>query len=60
MYFIRTSSDSVPPWALYMRLSIGDMSDCRIDWRISMTAARYASYSVVEQSASSLDCVRTV
>lgn len=44
MYFIRTSNASVPPGALYNRLSIGDMSDARIDWRISITTARYASY----------------
>jgi hypothetical protein len=40
MYFISTSRASVPPGAPYRRLSIGDMSDCRMDWRISMTVAR--------------------
>lgn len=40
MYFIKTSRASVPPGALYIRLRIGDMSDCRIDWRISITTAR--------------------
>lgn len=49
MYFMRTSKVSVPPGALYRRLSIGDMSDCRIDCRISITAARCTSYSAVEQ-----------
>lgn len=49
MYFIRTSNASVPPGALYNRLSIGDMSDCRIDWRISITVARYASYVTARQ-----------
>jgi hypothetical protein len=43
MYFIKTSSASVPPGALYTRLSIGDMSDCRMDCRISMTVARWTS-----------------
>lgn len=47
IYFINTSSASVPPGALYIRLSIGDMSDCRIDWRISMTVASDNSYDVV-------------
>jgi hypothetical protein len=47
IYFINTSSASVPPGALYIRLSIGDMSACRIDWRISMTVARDSSCSVV-------------
>jgi hypothetical protein len=45
---MRTSSASVPPWAVYRRLSIGDMSDCRIDCRISITAARWTSYVVVK------------
>jgi hypothetical protein len=44
MYFISTSSASVPPGALYSRLNIGDMSAWRIDWRISMTVARWTSY----------------
>jgi hypothetical protein len=48
MYFIRTSKASVPPGALYTRLSIGDMSDCRMDCRISMTAARWISYRMVK------------
>jgi hypothetical protein len=43
MYFIRTSTASVPPGEVYIRLSIGDMSDCRIDCRISITAARWVS-----------------
>jgi hypothetical protein len=38
----------VPPGALYMRLSIGDISDCRIDWRISITVARCMSYRTVK------------
>ncbi|KAH8625980.1 hypothetical protein IG631_19859 [Alternaria alternata] len=45
MYFIRTSNASVPPGAPYIRLSIGDMSDARMDCRISMTVARWASWS---------------
>lgn len=48
MYFISTSSASVPPGALYIRLSIGDMSDCRIDCRISITVARWVSYQTVK------------
>lgn len=39
-YFIKTSSASVPPSELYIRPSIGDMSDCFMDWRISTTVAR--------------------
>lgn len=48
IYFINTSKASVPPGALYMRLSSGDMSDCRIDWRISITVARCTSYWIVK------------
>lgn len=48
MYFISTSRASVPPGALYSRVSIGDMSACRMDCRISMTMARYVSCSGVE------------
>jgi hypothetical protein len=40
MYFINTSNASVPPGALYIRLSIGDMSDWRMDCRISITIAK--------------------
>jgi hypothetical protein len=58
MYFIRTSNASVPPEALYTRLSIGDISDCRMDWRISMTAARWISYRAVKPV--SLLCVRVM
>jgi hypothetical protein len=54
MYFINTSNASVPPGAPYMRLSIGDMSDARIDWRISMTAPRWTSYNVRQISLVSL------
>jgi len=43
MYFIRTSNASVPPGAPYIRLSIGDMSDWRMDCRISMTTERWTS-----------------
>jgi hypothetical protein len=54
MYFINTSSASVPPGAPYMRLSMGDMSDARIDWRISMTAPRWTSYNMRQVSLVSL------
>jgi hypothetical protein len=54
MYFIRTSNAAVPPGALYIRLSIGDMSDCRMDWRISITVARWVSYVAVNMSAVSV------
>lgn len=40
IYFIRTSNASGPPGELYIRLSIGDISAWRMDWRISMTVAR--------------------
>jgi hypothetical protein len=48
MYFMRTSNASVPPGALYTRPSIGDISDARIDCKISMTAARWSSYRLVK------------
>jgi hypothetical protein len=54
MYFIRTSNAAVPPGALYIRLSIGDMSDWRMDWRISITVARWVSYVAVNMSAVSV------
>jgi hypothetical protein len=44
MYFMSTSKASVPPGALYMRPNMGDISDCRMDWSISMTVARWISY----------------
>lgn len=44
MYFMSTSKASVPPGALYIRPNIGDMSAWRMDWRISMTVARWTSY----------------
>jgi hypothetical protein len=58
MYFIKTSNASVPPGAPYMRLSIGDMSDWRMDWRISITAARWTSCVVRPVSLVSLSLSR--
>lgn len=42
-YFISTSSVSGPPSLPYIRLSMGDMSDCLMDWRISTTVPRCIS-----------------
>ena len=42
-YFIRTSSVSGPPSEPYIRLSIGDISDCLIDCSVSTTVARCIS-----------------
>ena len=39
-YFISTSRLSIPPSDLYIRPSIGDISDCLIDWSISTTVAK--------------------
>ena len=39
-YFMSTSSVSGPPSALYILLSMGDMSDCFMDWRTSTTEDR--------------------
>ena len=44
-YFIKTSSSSVPPSEPYILLSMGDMSDCFVDCRISTTVARCTSCS---------------
>jgi len=44
-YFISVSRTSEPPSDLYIRLKMGDISDCRMDWRISITVARCVSCS---------------
>ncbi len=49
-YFMSTSTDSAPPSDLYIRPSIGDISDCLIDWRISTTVAKWTSYTERYQS----------
>lgn len=51
MYFISTSRTSVPPSDSYMRFSIGDISDCRIDWSISITVASCISYKCAQISS---------
>jgi len=43
-YFINTSRLSIPPSDLYIRPSIGDISDCLIDCSISTTVAKCTSY----------------
>lgn len=49
-YFIKTSRTSTPPSDSYILLSMGDISDCLRDWRISTTVARCTSYPVASMS----------
>jgi hypothetical protein len=51
IYFMSTSSASVPPGELYIWLNIGDMSAWRMDWRISMTVAKWTSCGVVRHKS---------
>lgn len=54
IYFMSTSSASVPPGELYIWLNIGDMSAWRMDCRISITVAKWTSCSETQVSPVSL------
>jgi hypothetical protein len=51
IYFMSTSSASVPPGELYIWLNIGDISAWRMDWRISVTVAKWTSCGVVRHKS---------